>query len=102
MLTDSFFFFPASSQSGKFIGGTIYRRNRDAFSSAESMARAMAWTRMNWQRLFSYAEVICFVTAWAVSLLLAFSAQRSVDDHLAARNFAATTDVLGIQATRSR
>ena len=100
MLTDSFF--PASSQSGEFIGGMIYRRNRDASSSAELMARAMAWTRMNWQRLFSYAEVICFVTAWAVSLLLAFSAQRSVDDHIAARNFAATTDVLGIQATRSR
>jgi hypothetical protein len=83
-------------------GGAGSDWNSDALSFAESMARAMAWTRMNWQRVFSYAEVICFVTAWGVSLLLAFSAQRSVDDHLAARNFAATTDVLGIQANRSR
>jgi hypothetical protein len=74
----------------------------DDFSSAESMARAMAWTRMNWQKIFSYAEVICFVSAWAVSLLLAFSAQRSADSHTASRSFAVTTDVLGIQATRTR
>jgi hypothetical protein len=66
------------------------------------MAGAMAWTRMNWQRVFSYAEVICFVTAWGVSLLLAFSAQRSSDERAASRSFAVTTDVLGIQATRTR
>jgi hypothetical protein len=62
----------------------------------------MAWTRTNWHRLFSYVEVICFVSAWAVSLLLALSAQRSTDDRAASRSFAVTTDVLGIQATRSR
>jgi hypothetical protein len=66
------------------------------------MACAMAWTRMNWHRVFSYAEVICFISAWAVSLLLALAAQRSADDHAAARRFAVTTDVLGIQAARSR
>jgi hypothetical protein len=62
----------------------------------------MAWTRMNWQRIFSYAELICFVSAWAVSLLLALSAQRASDDRAATRTFAVTSDVLGIQATRSR
>ena len=56
---------------------------------------------MNWQRLFSYAEVICFVTAWAVSLLLALSAERAADERLTTRNLAVTTDVLGIQAARS-
>jgi hypothetical protein len=35
-------------------------------------------------------------------LLLALAAQRSADDHAAARRFAVTTDVLGIQAARSR
>jgi hypothetical protein len=62
----------------------------------------MAWTRTNWHKLFSYVEVICFVSAWAVSLLLALSAERSTDDRAASRSFAVTTDVLGIQATRSR
>jgi hypothetical protein len=62
----------------------------------------MAWTRTNWHKIFSYAEVICFVSAWAVSLLLALSAERSADDHAATRSIAVTTDVLGIQATRSR
>jgi hypothetical protein len=62
----------------------------------------MAWTRMNWHKLFSYAEVICFVSAWAVSLLLALSAQRSTDERSVTRSIAVTTDVLGIQATRSR
>jgi hypothetical protein len=62
----------------------------------------MAWTRTNWQRIFSYAEVICFVSAWAMSLLIALSAQRSVNDRPASRSFAATTDVLGIQAQRVR
>jgi hypothetical protein len=68
----------------------------------ELTARAMAWTRTNWQRVFSYAEVICFVSAWAMSLLLALSAERSADDHSATRSIAVTTDVLGIQATRSQ
>jgi len=68
----------------------------------ELTAREMAWTRTNWQRVFSYAEVICFVSAWAVSLLLAISAERSADDHSATRSIAVTTDVLGIQATRSQ
>ena len=62
----------------------------------------MAWTRTNWHKLFSYVEVICFVSAWAVSLFLALSAGRSTDDRAASRSFAVTTDVLGIQATRSR
>jgi len=35
---------------------------------------------MNWPKLFSYGEVICFVSAWAVTLLMAVSAQRPADD----------------------
>jgi hypothetical protein len=57
---------------------------------------------MSWQRLFSYAEVICFVSAWAVTLLMAASAQRPDDDRVVTRSFAISTDVTGMQATLTR
>ena len=58
--------------------------------------------RWNWQRLFSYAEVACFVSAWAIGLIVAMNGQRSDDDTHAKRTFASTSDSLGIQATLSR
>jgi len=58
----------------------------------------MRWSRWNWQTLFSYAEVMCFVSAWAVTLLMAYSMQRPVDDRTATRSFASSSDVSGLQA----
>jgi hypothetical protein len=63
------------------------------------MAGMMLPTRINWQRLFSIVEVACFLSAWAVGMLVALSADRSVDDQDAARRFASATEVPGIQAT---
>ena len=57
---------------------------------------------MNWPKLFSYGEVICFVSAWAVTLLMAVSAQRPADDRAVTRTFAISTDITGMQATLSR
>jgi hypothetical protein len=58
--------------------------------------------RWNWQKLFSYGEVICFVSAWAVGLLLAMQEQRPDQGRAAIARFNSTSDVLGIQATLSR
>ena len=33
--------------------------------------------RWNWQKLFSYGEVVCFVSAWAIGLLVALQSQRA-------------------------
>jgi hypothetical protein len=52
----------------------------------------------NWQRLFSYGEVICFVSAWAVGLLIAMQGQQASDERPSARAFASSADTLGIQA----
>lgn len=62
----------------------------------------MLGTRWNWRKLFSYGEVICFVSAWALSLLMAASAQRAPDDRADARSFAISTEVTGLQATLRR
>jgi hypothetical protein len=62
----------------------------------------MHWSRLNWQNLFSYGEVICFLSAWAVCLLMAVSSERPLDDRAATRNFVITSDVIGIQATLRR
>lgn len=62
----------------------------------------MLSTSWNWQKLFSYGEVICFVSAWAVGLLIALEAPRPTSDRMAARSFAAATDVPGMQASLSR
>jgi hypothetical protein len=55
-------------------------------------------THVNWNRLFSYAEVVCFVSAWAVGLLIAMQGQRSADVRPSARALASSSDTLGIQA----
>jgi hypothetical protein len=58
--------------------------------------------RWNWQKLFSYGEVVCFVSAWAIGLLVAVQGQRTDREPSASRTFAATSDSLGIQATLRR
>ncbi len=55
-------------------------------------------THWNWQKLFSYGEVVCFVSAWAVGLLIAMQGQQPNNDRLTTRSFASATDSLGIQA----
>lgn len=55
-------------------------------------------SRWNWQKLFSYGEVMCFVTAWAVGLVVARETTRPAVDRVAVRSFAADSDVPGIQA----
>jgi hypothetical protein len=55
--------------------------------------------RWNWQKLFSYGEVVCFVSAWAIGLLVAVQGQRAESERTTSRTFAATSDSLGIQAT---
>ncbi|MCI0492899.1 MAG: hypothetical protein L0Z07_08180 [Planctomycetes bacterium] len=52
----------------------------------------------NWQKLFSYGEVMCFISAWAVGLLVAWGGHRTVDTRVATRSFQSTPDVPGIQA----
>ena len=58
--------------------------------------------RWNWQKLFSYGEVVCFVSAWAVGLLVAMQNQRPNQDRPITRTFASAADSLGIQATLRR
>jgi hypothetical protein len=58
--------------------------------------------RWNWQKLFSYGEVVCFVSAWAIGLLVAVQSHRPENDQRAARTFAAASDSLGIQAQLRR
>jgi hypothetical protein len=55
-------------------------------------------TNWNWQRLFSYAEVVCFVSAWAVGLFIAMQGQHHSTDRMPTRSFASVSDALGIQA----
>jgi hypothetical protein len=52
----------------------------------------------NWQRLFSYAEVVCFVSAWAVGLFIAMQGQHASSDRVPPRSFASASDAIGIQA----
>ncbi len=58
--------------------------------------------RWNWQKLFSYGEVVCFVSAWAVGLLVAMQSQRPNQEIATTRTFASASDSLGIQATLRR
>jgi hypothetical protein len=62
----------------------------------------MVSIRWDWQKLFSYGEVVCFVSAWAIGLVIALDSQRPRNERTAARTFAATSDALGIQATLRR
>lgn len=61
----------------------------------------MLWTRWTLRKLFSYGEVICFVSAWALSLLLAVSADRTPRTDANAQ-LAITADVTGLQAKLGR
>jgi hypothetical protein len=56
----------------------------------------------NWQRLFSYAEVVCFVSAWAVGLLIAVEGQPPERERRDTRSIATASDSLGIQARLHR
>ena len=58
--------------------------------------------RWNWQKLCSYGEVVCFVSAWAIGLLLALQNQQANSEHPNAQSLASATDTLGIQATLAR
>jgi hypothetical protein len=59
-------------------------------------------TRWNWQKLFSYGEVACFVSAWAIGLLIAAQAQKPEAERAVSRSFASANDTLGIQAQLRR
>src|SRR3954469_7148051 len=58
--------------------------------------------RWNWQKLFSYGEVVCFVSAWAIGLVVALQNQRATPERPNAQSLASANDMLGIQATLSR
>ena len=64
----------------------------------DAMTSTMLSTHWNWPKLFSYAEVVCFVSAWAVGLLIAGEGQRPDNERRATRSFVAASDSLGIQA----
>jgi hypothetical protein len=65
------------------------------------MSGMMLPIRWNWAKLFSYGEVLCFISAWAVGLLVATQSQRSDVDRLA-RQAVASSDTFGIQASVTR
>jgi hypothetical protein len=58
--------------------------------------------RWDWQKLFSYGEVVCFISAWAIGVLIASEGQRPRNDRTATRTLAASSDSLGIQARLRR
>jgi len=66
------------------------------------MTTTMFSFRWSWQKLFSYGEVACFISAWAVGLLIATEGHQPTQDRTAMRPFAAASDGLGIQATLAR
>lgn len=68
-------------------------------TSIYGMMLSMRW---KWKKLFSYGEVICFVTAWAVGLLLARDQERLIDHRAAVRTFATATELPGVQAAMGR
>ncbi len=59
-------------------------------------------TRWNWQKLFSYGEVVCFISAWAVGLLVAMQGEQPHHDRIHTRNFASATDSLAINTNLQR
>ena len=66
------------------------------------MNGTMLTIRWNWQKLCSYGEVVCFVSAWAIGLLVALESQRTTHEHPNAQTLASASDTLGIQATLGR
>jgi hypothetical protein len=53
--------------------------------------------RWNLRTLLSYGEVICFVSAWALTVLMAASLERAREPD-ETRSFAIATEVTGMQA----
>jgi len=66
------------------------------------MFGTMLSIRWSWKKLFSYGEVVCFVSAWAVGILVAMQSQRPAHEQPTMRTFASTADSLGIQANLER
>jgi hypothetical protein len=66
------------------------------------MFHAVLSSHWNWQKLFSYGEVVCFISAWAVGLVVAVQGDRTPENRVALRTISVTSDALGIQATLSK
>jgi hypothetical protein len=66
-----------------------------------TMSGTMLPIRWNWPKLFSYGEVVCFISAWAVGLLIAMQGER-VDSNRLATRAVATSDAFGAQAKLAR
>lgn len=54
--------------------------------------------RWNWHKLSSYGEVACFISAWAIVLLMALAHEPKPADTSVARTFAVSSEVHGAQA----
>jgi len=52
--------------------------------------------RWSWQKLFSYGEVVCFISAWAVGLLVAMQGERN-SEQPSPHTFASATDAFARQ-----
>jgi len=68
------------------------------FSAATMFGTTYYSGYWNWRRLFSYGEVVCFVSAWIVGLLVAIQGQQADGNRPTSRTFAAVNETLGIQA----
>lgn len=51
--------------------------------------------------MFSYGEVICFISAWAIGLLAAAQQNQAANDRAMTRALANVSEISGIQATLS-
>ncbi len=58
-------------------------------------------SRWNWKKMFSYGEVICFISAWAIGLLAAAQQNQAANERNMTRTFATASEVSGIQAKLS-
>jgi hypothetical protein len=86
----------------RLVGFTLDLESGKHFSIAVTMNGTTLTIRWNWQKICAYGEVVCFVSAWAVGLLVALQHDRSAHDRPDAQTFASANDTLGIQANLSR
>jgi hypothetical protein len=85
------------------LSGAPFSSRRDGWTNNLTAMSGMTLSiRWNWQKLFSYGEVVCFVSAWAIGLLVALQGHQAERDETASTTFAAASDSLGIQATLRR
>jgi hypothetical protein len=82
----------------RLLRTTLDQEDRAQNLSVFIMFGTTVSNRWNWQKLCSYGEVVCFVSAWAVGILIAMQAQQPNNENSTARNFATVSDTLGIQA----